>query len=165
MTEYHYKSLLSWSSFLANFSSSGTLLPDSSSRGTMCWRERSYRAEQVHDLAERDLLVVVGVDDLQEVVHLGVRVADGDLPDQSSELHLVQDAVVVCVDGLEQRPELVQELLVLLQLEVQDGLGELAPQHLLGVLGGQQTELLLTSHFDVGVTTLHADGASDVREA
>ena len=149
MAENHYKSLLSWSSFLANFSSSGTLLPDSSSRGTICWRERPYRAEQVHDLAERDLLVVVGIDDLQEVVHLGVRVTDGDLPDQPSELHLIQDTVVVCVDGLEQGPELVQKLFVFLQLEVEYSLGELAPQHLLGVFGGEKTKPLLTSHLDV----------------
>ncbi len=149
MTENHYKSLLSWSSFLANFSSSGTLLPDSSSRGTMCWRERSYRAEQVHNLAERDLLVVVWIDDLQEVVHLCVRVTDGDLPDQPSELHLIQDAIVVCVNGLEQGPELVQKLLVFLQLEVEDSFGELTPQQLLGVFGVKETESQFTSHLDV----------------
>ena len=76
------------------------------------------RTQLMHNLTERDRTVVIGIDNLQEILDLSISVTQPHRLNQPCKLMLVQHTVVIRVDLLEQKPEFLQEFLVLAQLEV-----------------------------------------------
>ena len=76
------------------------------------------RTQLMHNLTESDRTVVIGIDNLQEILDLPISVTQTHGLNQPSELMLVQHTVVISIDLLEQQPEFLQELFVFAQLEV-----------------------------------------------
>ena len=83
----------------------------------------------MHDLRVSHLLVAVGINDSQESVYILiclVHVLDHHIHAQNQlfKLCLINDAILVCVDRLEEEVELLQEALVHFQLIVQYAINE-----------------------------------------
>ena len=90
--------------------------------------EDELALQELDDLAVGHGFVVVRVDDLEESVDFvvkGIGMQHVHASHQLAELLFSDDSIVVDIDAFEQRVEAVQVLVVFLQLEVQDGFGEL----------------------------------------
>ena len=85
----------------------------------------------MHNLAIGHLLIVVRIHYLQEDDQVFLLVKDAHLNKKLSELVLIKYPIPVAVHLLEDMSELVEELLMLSQLKVEDGLLELGIGQLL----------------------------------
>lgn len=85
----------------------------------------------MHDFAIGHLLIVVRIYYLQQDYHVFLLIKDAHLNKKLSELVLIKYPISVAVHLLEDLSELMQELLMLSQLKVEDGLLELGIGQLL----------------------------------